>query len=149
MRSLLVLIPAALATACNTAQTPPEQAQTNTAASAAMPADRMERSGANPVTSETYISRAAMGNMYEIESGRLAINQAGSAELREIGRMMVNDHTSALQDLKASAERAGMHVPAICANRGPDSNHLQRSECGIPTGAWLASARRSYRASFV
>lgn len=55
---------------------------------------------------EAYLRNAALGNMYEIQAGQLALEKGGSEEIRQIGQMIIDDHTAlqtAMQNALADA----------------------------------------------
>lgn len=65
--------------------------------------------GAN--TLEGYVTNAAISDMYEIEAGRMASERGASAEAKQLGEMLVADHTTSSERLKALAQAAGETVP--------------------------------------
>lgn len=65
--------------------------------------------GANTVGG--YVSNAAIGDMYEIEAGRMAQERGVSAEAKALGEMLVSDHTAASERMKGLAQAAGETVP--------------------------------------
>lgn len=65
--------------------------------------------GAN--TLEGYVTNAAISDMYEIEAGRMASERGASAETKQLGEMLVADHTTSSERLKALAQAAGETVP--------------------------------------
>lgn len=64
--------------------------------------------GANTV--EGYITNAAIGDLYEIEAGRLALERTQNAQVRELAQMIVDDHTAASEALKGLAPQAAPDV---------------------------------------
>ena len=64
--------------------------------------------GAN--TLEGYVTNAAISDMYEIEAGRMASERGASAEAKQLGEMLVADHTTSSERLKALAQAAGETV---------------------------------------
>lgn len=63
-----------------------------------------------PVTSSTYVTFAAISDLFELEAGKLAMKNGQSAATREFAKMMVNDHTASSSDLKAAIEKSDMTV---------------------------------------
>ena len=59
-----------------------------------------------------FVTKAAQGGMEEVELGRMAQNQAASADVKRFGERMVTDHGKAGDDLKAAAQKSGMEIPA-------------------------------------
>lgn len=52
---------------------------------------------------EKFIQKAAIANMAEIQLGQLAETRAESPEVKAFAKMMVDDHTKALDELKQAA----------------------------------------------
>ncbi len=65
--------------------------------------------GAN--TLDGYVMNAAVSDMYEIEAGRMAQEKGQSAETRQLGEMLVNDHTASSGRLAELARAAGETPP--------------------------------------
>lgn len=59
---------------------------------------------------EAFLRNAALGGMYEIRAGEIALEKAGSPELRELGQMLIDDHTRLNQQVEAAAMAAGIAV---------------------------------------
>ncbi|MBS1721451.1 MAG: DUF4142 domain-containing protein [Armatimonadetes bacterium] len=58
-----------------------------------------------------FIREAAIGNMTEIQLGRLARDRGVSEFTRKYGEMMVADHQMALNELELIAEKRGVTLP--------------------------------------
>lgn len=72
--------------------------------------------GAN--TTEGFVTGAAMGDMYEIEAGKIAAERAKSPEVKAFGKMMIKHHTMMSNDLKAAlATNVGVMLPATLDER--------------------------------
>ena len=52
-----------------------------------------------------------MGGMAEVELGRLAQQNAGSAQVKEFGARMVHDHSAANEQLRSVASAHGLRMP--------------------------------------
>lgn len=59
---------------------------------------------------EDFLRNAALGGMYEIQAGQIALEKAGSPELRELGQMLIDDHTRLNAEVEAAAKAAGLTV---------------------------------------
>jgi putative membrane protein len=58
-----------------------------------------------------FARKAAIGGMTEVELGRLAVERASNARVKEFGQRMVNDHTSANTELRVAAREQGIVLP--------------------------------------
>lgn len=75
---------------------------------------------------KAFVTEAASGGLMEVELGRLAMERAGSAEVKQFGQRMVNDHSAANDKLKRAASSAGIDVPAsMDATHKSTTSHLQ------------------------
>jgi putative membrane protein len=116
MQRALFLSAAAIAalslSACNKSA---EQGDTGASASAANPGQTAPVNAAQDATAAavgtvsastmgshdtgSFVSNATMGNMYEVEAGKMASTRAKSADLKSFGKMMVTDHTAMLNEM--------------------------------------------------
>lgn len=60
-------------------------------------------------TPDDFIHNAAISNMFEIESSKLALTKAHNPKVKEFAQMMVTDHSGAGAGLKAAV--AGLKTP--------------------------------------
>lgn len=58
-----------------------------------------------------FIKKAAAGGLAEVELGKLASEKAESADVKQFGQRMVDDHTKANDQLKQVASEKGVTVP--------------------------------------
>ncbi len=118
MRLLLTAAVASLAlmtAACN--NTADDTADANMADELAMndmAMDDLNMAGADttamPLTAAAFTAMIAGGNLYEIESGKLAETKAVNEACRKMGTMLVTDHTKQQDMLKAAAAAS---VPSV------------------------------------
>lgn len=59
----------------------------------------------------TFVMKAAIGGMTEVESSKVAQQNAQNARVKAYADMMVNDHTKANDELKAFAASRGITLP--------------------------------------
>ncbi len=59
-----------------------------------------------------FLSKAAVGGLYEVEAGRLAEQKGSSEPVKSYGAMLVKDHGAANEELKGLAARKGVTLPA-------------------------------------
>jgi putative membrane protein len=57
---------------------------------------------------EAFLRNAALGGMYEIQAGQIALDKAGSPVLRELGQMLIDDHTRLNMQIEQAAMEAGV-----------------------------------------
>jgi putative membrane protein len=112
MRILLLIASGMLVTACDGAG---DRDTINANQTGTMPGfsenDTTGQAGAmanQQITSEDYIQRAAMSDMFEIQSGNLAVRKANSDDTRTFAQMMITDHTASTRDLNAAIEQSNM-----------------------------------------
>lgn len=60
----------------------------------------------------TYVQNAAASDMFEIETSKLALEQAAMPSVKTYAQMMIDEHTKSSTELKAAAGPAGIQVPA-------------------------------------
>jgi len=65
-----------------------------------------------PVTNEQFVTKAAVGGLFEVESSKLARSMAADAKVKEFADKMIADHEKANRELKEKAKGAGVTVPA-------------------------------------
>jgi putative membrane protein len=63
------------------------------------------------MTAQDFTAMAASSDMMELQSSEMALQKAQSAEVKEFAEMMIKDHTTASQELKAAASTDGATVP--------------------------------------
>ncbi len=69
----------------------------------------------------SFLVEAAEINMEEIQLGQLAQERSKNADVKALGKMMENEHTKALSDLKALAEKKQVALPATLTEDGQDA----------------------------
>src|ERR1044072_8358205 len=72
-----------------------------------------EKAGMGNMTPQdhNFIMDAAMGGMMEVELGRVAAQQGMSAEVKQFGQRMVDDHSQANSELMTLASSKGITLP--------------------------------------
>jgi putative membrane protein len=69
--------------------------------------------GTNP--DEDFVMEAGEGGLFEVMAGELAVKK-GSAKVKKLGQMMVDDHSKANADLKKIASDKNISVPGSLGN---------------------------------
>ena len=88
------------------------------------PATAPAAASATPAaTPQDFVNQAASSGMFEVQSSELALERAGSDEVKDFARMMIRDHGELNEQLKAVAAGKGLTVPAEIA--GPAAQHME------------------------
>jgi putative membrane protein len=58
-------------------------------------------------TAAEFVEKAGIAGQFEIESSRLAMQKATSADVKKFAQQMITDHSKAAKELKATARAAG------------------------------------------
>lgn len=82
---------------------------TQDAASAAVGATSAATVG--QVSTDAFVTNAAISDMYEIEAGKIAQQKAQNADIKAFGKMMVTDHTAMSNEMKPLVTAAGKTLP--------------------------------------
>jgi len=61
---------------------------------------------------KTFVQKAAIGGLAEVEMGKLAQQKAGSDQVKQFGTRMVDDHSKANDELKQVASSKGIALPS-------------------------------------
>lgn len=59
-------------------------------------------------TAQDFVSDAAMSDMFEIQTGKMAETQGGNKEIKKLGQTLVKDHTTSSKELMKLAKTAGV-----------------------------------------
>ncbi len=76
----------------------------------------------NNVTDEEFVRRVAMGNLAEIEMGRMAMQHGDNADLRHLASL-IDDHGKANDELARLAANKGIQIP-----RQVDKTHKDKAD---------------------
>jgi putative membrane protein len=66
---------------------------------------------AAPAADQSFARKAAAAGMAEVELGKLAVNNASSADVKQFGQRMVDDHSKAGDELKSIAASKNITLP--------------------------------------
>jgi putative membrane protein len=77
----------------------------------ALPAVSDAQTGKPLRQSEKFVKEAAGGGVGEVQLGQLAQAKASSPEVKQFAQRMVEDHSKANEQLKATASQLGVAVP--------------------------------------
>jgi putative membrane protein len=118
----LVLVTAAIA--CGERSTS-DDVRTNEVGPAARDDSRVGTSGADATGQQArmFVEEMAHAGIAEVELGRLASQRGGSADVKQFGQMMMDEHTKANNELKQVALQLNIAVP-----NETDAKHKELAE---------------------
>ncbi|MBN9522876.1 DUF4142 domain-containing protein [bacterium] len=67
------------------------------------------------VSDADFVTKAASGGMFEVQSSKMATEMAKKAECKAFAEKMIADHSKLNDELKAAAGKAGIAVPSTLA----------------------------------
>lgn len=125
----------------NTPPTDPQLGATagNTPGASAKPGskDSKDSKGAKDETARVgpadaeFLTKAANGGLFEVESGELAVLQATTPFVRDFAQMMVVDHGDANRDLEALAREKGLQFPKALDEESERRLNTLREQKGV------------------
>ncbi|ABS64324.1 conserved hypothetical protein [Parvibaculum lavamentivorans DS-1] len=59
------------------------------------------------ITTEQYVNKAALGDLFEIQSSEIALSRSGNDDIKAFAEMMVEDHTASSDKLSAAVSEGG------------------------------------------
>lgn len=89
------------------------QTDTTTSTTAAQPTANSEaavQQMSQVTTAQDFVTFAAMSDMFEIQTGKMAEMQAGNKEVAAFGKMLVKDHTKSSKQLMKLAKAAKLNA---------------------------------------
>jgi putative membrane protein len=95
-----------------------------------------------------FVQKAAVGGMFEVESGQLAQDKGQSDDVKKFGAHMVKDHSKANDELKSIAGSKGIDVPtALDAKHQKMLDSLQGMSGADFDKAYLADMTKGHEAT--
>ncbi|BBK40469.1 hypothetical protein STVA_04890 [Allostella vacuolata] len=107
-------------------------AQTQGPAGSGAPAVRTTDSAPSSAATE-FVRKAAIGNLFEIETSRLALERTQSAEVRAFARQMIDDHGKLAAQMRQTLQQPNRGVPVPTELDPPHAGKLdalRKSEGG-------------------
>ena len=94
-------------TSTNKASTPDTAAQPNSGATSSSAASSSSSPSSNP--DQDFVTKAAQGNSAEVELGKIVAAKSKDPNVKQFARMMVKDHTTALNELQELAQTKNLN----------------------------------------
>src|SRR5688572_21221293 len=76
------------------------------------------------LTTEEFVTKASVSNLFEIESSKLALEKATDPKVKAVAQQMITDHTKAGENLKAAVQEA--KLPSALIATALDDKHLEK-----------------------
>ncbi|MBA3812247.1 MAG: DUF4142 domain-containing protein [Caulobacteraceae bacterium] len=109
-RSLIIVGALALLAACNKAPNADSTAQVPAAPASATPDANPAATiptPANEAAAPDFVQKAAVGDMFEIQSSKIALDRSTNRDVKDFARMMITGHTKTTAELKAAIKTSG------------------------------------------
>ncbi len=84
----------------------------------------------NEQNDQSFVIEAAKGGVLEVAMGKLAATNSSSVLLKDLGQMMVTDHTKANNELKILASKKGIKIPSSLDDKGLQHMNLMKAMKG-------------------
>lgn len=102
--------------------------------------------GAVTPADQAYVQNAAMSDLFEIETSRLALEKATLPSIKTYAQMMIDEHGQSSEELKAAAQAAGVPVPAaLPADKLAKVEALRRLQGAEFDRQYLADQRSAHQ----
>jgi len=75
-------------------------------------------------TARHFIILASIGNLQEINSGKMAVQKASRSDVRSFGQMMIADHSKAQVKLMQLAKSKGIQLPEPATTTPPSDMNM-------------------------
>jgi putative membrane protein len=95
---------------------------------------------------QTFVTKAASSNMFEIESSELANDKAQGDEVKDFAKQMIKDHGKAGKELSSLAEDRGAQVPReLDAKHAAQLQKLEGLEGAEFDAAYIQAQRAAHK----
>jgi putative membrane protein len=96
-----------------------------------------------PVTDAEFVTKAASGGMFEVESSKLVAGGSPSPETKKFADMMIADHEKANKELAAIARKAGLALPTKLLDEHQKLLDKVKNASGMSQEAAYMAAQRT------
>lgn len=77
-------------------------------------------------TARHFLIMASIGNLQEVNAGKMAAEKAQNADVKAFGQMMVKDHGEAEQKLLALAKQRNIQLPSAAMDTPPQDLNMKK-----------------------
>jgi putative membrane protein len=88
------------------------------------------RNGETYGTDDEFLVEAASGGMMEVQLGQLAATNASSAQVKEFGKMMADDHSKANDELTTIARLKNIAIPSVPGDKHQEHINKMKEKRG-------------------
>jgi len=78
-------------------------------------------------TARHFLIMASIGNLQEVNAGKLAVQKATTADIKSFGQMMITDHSNGEKQLLKLAQARGIQLPAAATDIPPNDLNLAKA----------------------
>lgn len=112
---------ALLAAGCKPAATPASDTPPASALADANPTATVP-TPADEAAAPDFVAKAAMSDMFEVESSKIALKRTKNAEVKAFAQMMIDAHTKTTAELKAAIKESGQAItpPSVLTGHPQD-----------------------------
>ncbi len=93
-----------------------------------------------PTNAQQYVALASAGDMFEIQSARIALQKAQNAQVRGLAQMILSDHQRSSAELAAASEQAQPPLtpaPVLSPSQQSSLEAMQRPQGAAFDEVWL------------
>ena len=95
---------------------------------------------------QQFIRRAAVGNLEEVELGKLAVQKSLSNDVKKFAQQMIDDHSKASDHLKQLAAKKGIRLPSNAnASSRATANRLNKMSGDQFDNAYMAQMLKDHK----
>lgn len=96
-----------------------------------------------------YIAQAGAGDLFEIESSKVALEKSQTKAVRDFAQMMIDQHQKSTADVKAAAQKAGLTVPPpkLMPNQQQMLDEIKAADAASIDSVYLRHQRTAHEAA--
>lgn len=101
---------------------------------------------AAPTDPAAYVAKAGAGDLYEIESSRLALQKSGNAKVKQFAQMMIDHHQQTTAKVTEAAKASGMKpmAPKLEPKQAKMIADLRTASAANFDGLYITQQRKAH-----
>jgi putative membrane protein len=107
------------------------------------PGGEMRDTQKQAVGPQTFVKKAALAGMTEVELGKIALNKSQNPDVRSFAQRMVQDHTKANTELTSIAQAKNIEVPKSLDAEHKSMVEMMRTKSGAEFDAAYSEHMRA------